>query len=299
MDLWEIRAEIPGDAAEAAELVLLESGCVGWTLLEDAVARRAWVVGIFESRAEAESRWSDLGPGLAPTAPGSPVTRRLPDADWALSYRRHFKSWAFGRLHWVPAWERTTFHPPAGHAVLWLDPGLAFGTGNHETTRLCIERLVEFDSHFGGAQGPAGEGRVIDAGCGSGILALSASLLGFRNVLGFDNDAEAVRVSCENAELNGLSDRVRFMTAALAAGLAGADASLVLANLQADVLANHAQELAGAVAPGGWLEMSGILAAEAAAVREAFAPVAPGWAQDSRTLGEWCDLCLRRPTGRP
>src|ERR1700685_1509504 len=98
MDLWEIRAEIPGGAAEAAELVLLESGCVGWTLLEDAVARRAWVVGIFESRAEAESRWSDLGPGLAPTAPGSPVTRRLPDADWALSYRRHFKSWAFGRL---------------------------------------------------------------------------------------------------------------------------------------------------------------------------------------------------------
>ncbi len=299
MDLWEIRVEIPGDAAEAAELVLLESGCVGWALLEDAVAKRAWVVGIFESRAEAESRWSDLGPGLAPAAPGPPVIRRLPDADWALSYRRHFKSWTFGRLHWVPAWERTTFRPPAGHAVLWLDPGLAFGTGNHETTRLCIERLVEFDSHLGGAPGPSREGLVIDAGCGSGILALSASLLGYRNVVGFDNDAEAVRVSCENAELNGLSDRVRFTTAALTAGLAGADASLVLANLQADVLARHARELAGAVAPGGWLEMSGILAAEAAAVREAFASAAPGWDHDSRTLGEWCDLCLRRPPGRP
>ncbi len=297
MDVWEIRVEIPAEAAEAAELVLLESGCIGWTLLEDAVARRAWIVGIFESRAEAESRWSDLLPVLAPATPGPPAIRQLPDADWAHSYRRHFRSWTFGRLHWVPAWERKTFQPPAGHAVLWLDPGLAFGTGNHETTRLCIERLVEFDAHLGGAPGPARQGRVIDAGCGSGILALSASLLGFRNVVGFDNDAEAVRVSCENAELNGLSDRVWFMTATLTAGLAGADASLVLANIQADVLASHARELAGAVAPGGWLEMSGILAAEAAVVREAFAPFAPGWSHDSRTLGEWCDLCLRRPKG--
>jgi ribosomal protein L11 methyltransferase len=256
-------------------------------------------VGIFESRAAAKSRWSDILPVLAPASPGRPVARRLPPADWALSYRRHFKPWTFGRLHWVPAWERQTFRPPAGHAVLWLDPGLAFGTGNHETTRLCIERLVEFDARLGGAQAQAKDERVVDAGCGSGILALSASLLGFRSVAGFDNDAEAVRVSCENAELNGLSDRVRFMTAALSAGLAGAQASLVLANLQADVLARHASELAGAVAPGGWLEMSGILAAEAAVVREAFAPVAPGWALDSRTLGEWCDLCLKRPPGRP
>ncbi len=299
MDLWEIRAEIPTHAAEAAELALLETGCVGWTLLEDVVLRRAWIVGIFESRDEAESRWTALLPTLPPASPGPPVTRRLPDADWAHSYRPHFKAWTFGRLHWVPAWERDTFRAPPADAVLWLDPGLAFGTGNHETTRLCIERLVDFDAHLGGAPGPARQGRVIDAGCGSGILALSASLLGFRNVVGFDNDAEAVRVSCENAELNGLAGRVRFMTAALTAGLSDGEASLVLANLQADVLARHARELVAAVAPGGWLEMSGILAAEAAVVRNAFAPITPGWAQDSRTLGEWCDLCLRRPGENP
>src|ERR1039458_10010661 len=194
MELWEIRAEIPAGAAEETEIALLESGSGGWTLLEDAVAGRAWIVGIFRAGAEARSRWSELRPALAAAPLGGPRLRRLPDSDWANSYREHFKAWSFGRLHWVPVWERATFRLPAGHSVLWLDPGLAFGTGNHETTRLCIERLVEFESALGGGPG-AGRLRMVDAGCGSGILALSAALLGFGEVCGFDNDPEAVCVS--------------------------------------------------------------------------------------------------------
>jgi ribosomal protein L11 methyltransferase len=295
MELWEIKAEIPAGAAEETELALLESGSGGWTLLEDAVGGRAWIVGIFSAEAEARSRWAELRPAL-PVAPlGGPRARRLPDADWANSYRDHFKAWSFGRLHWVPVWEREAFRLPAGHSVLWLDPGMAFGTGNHETTRLCIERLVEFEAGLFGGAAAAGDIRVVDAGCGSGILALSAALLGFSNVSGFDSDAEAVRISCENAELNGLSARVRFSTASLPQGLGGGGAGLVLANIQADVLVRHSRELAAAVAPGGVLEMSGILAAEIAGVRSAFAEAAPGWAFDSRVLGEWCDGCLRRP----
>ncbi len=295
MELWEIRAEVPADAAEGTELALLESGVGGWTLLEDAVARRAWVVGIFNGEAEAESRWLELLPGL-PTEPmGEARSRRLPEADWANSYREHFKPWTFGRLHWVPVWERGAFRVPAGHSVLWLDPGMAFGTGNHETTRLCIERLVEFEASSAGADGAAKDLRVVDAGCGSGILALSAVLLGFRDVSGFDSDAEAVRISRENAGLNGLSGNVRFATAALPDGLEGVQAGLVLANIQADVLIRHSIGLAAAVAPGGLLAMSGILATEIGAVREAFTAAAPGWVFDSRVLGEWCDACLRRP----
>ncbi|HXQ82255.1 MAG TPA: 50S ribosomal protein L11 methyltransferase [Opitutaceae bacterium] len=297
MELWEIRVEIPAGAADGAELALLETGNGGWTLLEDAVSARAWVVGIFRSESEARSLWARLRPTLPAGTLGRPRTRRLPDADWADSYRAHFKSWAFGRLHWVPVWERGAFRLPAGHSVLWLDPGMAFGTGSHETTRLCIERLVEFEAGLAG--GPAAGGiRVIDAGCGSGILALSAALLGFRDVSGFDADAEAVRVSCENARLNGLSGRVRFSNAALPRGLGRGGAGLVLANLQADVLFRFSRQLAAAVVPGGLLVMSGILAREAAAVRAAFTAAAPGWSFDSRVLGEWCDACLRRPSGR-
>src|SRR5690606_39178015 len=127
----------------------------------------------------------------------------------------------------------------------WLDPGMAFGTGNHETTRLCCERLALYAARCGNA------GRVIDAGCGSGILALSAAKLGFGGVAGFDNDAEAIRVSRENAELNGLAGKVDFYVGDLITGLAGRQAELVLANIQSDVLIRFVEELCRTVAPGG------------------------------------------------
>ena len=295
MELWEIRVEIPAAAAEGTELALLEHGVGEWSLLEDAIATRAWVVGIFHAETEAEAAWAALRPSLPVEPAGEFRPRPLPDTDWANSYRVHFKPWTFGRLHWVPVWERGSFRTPAGHSVLWLDPGLAFGTGNHETTRLCIERLLEFEARMAGGHGSPATRRVLDAGCGSGILALSAALLGFGDVEGFDSDAEAVRVSCENADLNGLSGGVRFSVADLREGLRGAEAQLVMANIQADVLVRHCRELAAAVAPGGLLEMSGILAGEIESVRAAFADAAPGWTFDSRILGEWRDACLRRP----
>jgi len=298
MGLWETRAEIPAGAADETELALLETGIGGWTLLEDAVSARAWIVGIFRSESEARSRWARLRPSLPAGPLGPSRLRRLPDADWANSYREHFKALTFGRLHWVPAWERSAFRLPAGHSVLWLDPGMAFGTGSHETTRLCIQRLVEFEAGLSGGPAAAGDIRVVDAGCGSGILSLSAALLGFSKVSGFDADAEAVRISRENARLNGLSGRVRFSRAALPRGLGRGGAGLLLANIQADVLVRFSRELAAAVAPGGLLVMSGVLASEVAAVRAAFAAAAPGWAFDSRVLGEWRDACLRRPPGR-
>jgi len=297
MELWETKAEIDAADAEAAELALLESGCDGWSLLEDAIGRRAWIIGIFRSEAEAQSRWSELAPALTATPLGPRAVRRLPDADWRNSYRDHFKAWAFGRLHWVPVWERPAFQLPGGHSALWLDPGMAFGTGNHETTRLCIERLVEFEGSLPGGAAAAARMSVVDAGCGSGILALSACLLGFGDVSGFDNDAEAVRVSLENSELNSLAGRVRFAVAGLPEGLGNGQWGVVLANIQADVLVRHARALASSVVPGGLLAMSGILATEAGMVRQAFAELTPGWAFSSRALGEWCDVSLVRPAG--
>ena len=218
------------------------------------------------------------------------LVRELPDEDWKNSYKAHFKAWKFGRLNWVPVWERETFVLPAGEEVLWLDPGMAFGTGNHETTRLCCERLALFAATNGNSVG------VIDAGCGSGILALSAAKLGFGRVAGFDNDPEAIRVSEENAVLNGLAGRVEFYVGDLVTGFAGGrTAGLVLANIQADVLMRFVKELCAAVAPGGQLVLSGILSQELETVRAEFATLAMGWRVESRVLGEWADLALTRP----
>jgi ribosomal protein L11 methyltransferase len=291
MSLFENRVEIALPAVDGIDEVLLELGQDAWSVVENVIEKRAWLVGIFPSAAEARERWHELKPLLpeGSVAGAAAIVRELGNADWRDSYKAHFRAWQFGRLHWVPEWERETFRLPEGHAVLWLDPGLAFGTGNHETTRLCVERLVAL-----AGRGDT-NGQVIDAGCGSGILALSAAKLGFRDVIGFDNDPEAVRVSEENAALNGLGGAVRFGLGDLVSGLAGVNARVVLANILADVLMRFAEPLVDAVAPGGTLVLSGILASEGEKVQAAFLAVAPDWRQDSRTLGEWCDVVLTRP----
>ena len=294
MPLFELKAEIPPAAANAADDILLEHGFENWSVLEDVIVKRAWLAGIAEDEAVTQAQWNELAPllaaaGIEPVA--GPTARALGDADWRDSYKAHFHAWQFGRLHWVPVWEREKFVLPPGEAVLWLDPGLAFGTGNHETTRLCVERLVTLTEEHGTG------GRVVDAGCGSGILALSAALLGYRDVHGFDNDPEAIRVSEENAAFNGLTGRVHFQVGDLISGLAGEEgrADVLLANIQADVLMRFASALVAAVAPGGTLVLSGILAGENAQVRTTFEELAPRWSVNARVMGEWSDVVLTRP----
>lgn len=291
MELAEIKIEIPPAAVTDADNVLLELGIAGWSVLEDVVARRAWIVGIFADEPEVRARWEELQPllaGVGVTLLSKPVHQVLADADWKESYKIHFKAWRFGSLHWVPIWERAAFQLPAGEQVLWLDPGMAFGTGNHETTRLVVERLVKLAEMRGTA------GRVIDAGCGSGILALSAAKLGYQDIVAFDNDSLSVDVSKENAVMNELAGRVDFFVGDLVSGLAGRQAELVLANIQSDVLMMFKAQLLGAVAPNGVLVLSGILAQELAQVRDVFATAATGWTVESRVMGEWSDLVLIR-----
>ena len=296
MDLVEIKVEIPSSAMDVTDDLLLELGVEGWSLLEDVIVKRAWLVGVFTSPAEAKLRWEELRPMLPVSPMAKEEIKILAEADWRDSYKAHFKPWRFGRLHWVPAWERGKYQVPAGDEVLWLDPGLAFGTGNHETTRLCVERLVAVEAAMAVKGRDKAGVRVIDAGCGSGILALSAAKLGFRQILGFDNDPEAVRVSEENAELNGLEGRVAFSVGDLVTGLTDQQADVLLANILANVLIEFAPQLVAAVAPGGVLILSGILAKENGEVRTAYAKAAPSWRMDFREMGEWSDVELTKPS---
>lgn len=297
MSLWEYRIEIEPARVEEVDALMQGLELEGWNLLEDVIVKRAWIQGIGPDKAELDRHWAGILQGLAESAVphlSAPVVSMLADQDWKESYKAHFKAWRFGPLHWVPEWEKATYTVPAGESVLWLDPGLAFGTGNHETTRLCCEDLVAFAAERSGRRGEAGRS-VIDAGCGSGILALSAALLGLAPVSGFDNDPEAVRVSGENAVANGLLGRVVFELGDLQTGFRARQADLVLANIQADVLMRFHDSLLQAVAPQGWLVLSGILAHELDSVRACFVKAAPGWRVATRVMGEWSAVQLVRP----
>jgi len=293
--MFQIEAIIPADVAEALEEYLYALPPPPPWMVQQARDEDPFrLFGWFESEDEARLGWAALCNDF-PSIPAEPKVTVLADCDWKDAYKAHFKPWSHRGLHWIPEWERGVFVPPVGEAALHLDPGMAFGTGDHPTTRLCAEAVLDARDLW---QGTLGGRRVSDAGCGSGILALSAAALGFGVVDGFDNDPEAVRISKENADLNGLGRRVRFFDGDLNSGFGGRTFDLVLANILAHVLCAHSELLLKAVAPGGILALSGILDKELAATAEHFTREAArlGIAMETKTaiLGEWGAVYLKR-----
>lgn len=189
---------------------------------------------------------------------------RVRHEDWAESWKKHFPPLEIGReLLLRPSWSRRK--PRAGQAVLTLDPGLSFGTGQHATTAFCLKQLVTFRDH----QAPQS---CLDVGTGSGILALAAARLGYAPVRAFDFDPIAVAIARGNAATNGLQEAVQI-TRADATRLPTKPRrryTLVCANLLADLLVNASDRLLAHVAPTGRLVVAGILRSEFAAVRQAY-----------------------------
>ena len=207
----------------------------------------------------------------------------LPDEDWRFSYRRHFKTETIGRrLVVIPEWEVSDWKgdgstPPRETIV--MDPGLAFGTGRHETTKACLEFIDELASELRGAS-------FLDMGCGSGILSIAAAKLGFCPVRGFDVDREAVTVAAENVARNSVS--VAFDHFALGRGQTPPGGTVrhdvVAANILGPLLIRFAGEVSASV--GSRLIASGILSELYPDVVAAYA--ARGLSEVShRTLGEW------------
>lgn len=294
--MWEIKVEVNPTQAERLDEFLAETEAEGWHVYAEAYGGKASLIGYFEDESAARTAWADLKGNLPREIElGEPEFKAVEDQDWKEAYKEHFHPWQFGSLHWVPVWERETFQVPEGGDVVWLDPGMAFGTGNHETTRLCAERLIECAREWKREGRDLAQMEVLDAGCGSGILAVSAVKCGFEKVGGFDNDPVAVETSEENAELNGLAGQIDFYEGDLVTGLEGKSADLLLANIQADVLCRHARDLKRGVRSGGRLILSGILASELEYVRDAFVGVFPEAAISSRELGEWADLLVEVP----
>jgi ribosomal protein L11 methyltransferase len=230
-----------------------------------------------EETADAKQRLSDAMALVGVSAPLSYAV--IPDEDWKLSYRRHFTTERIGaRLVVRPPWEPE----PAEGVVLTLDPGLAFGTGKHETTRACLG-FVDALSASGGS--------FLDMGCGSGILSIAAAKLGYSPVAGFDVDQEAVDASVENAALNGAAaEFFRYgLGAAVRRELPCAD--LVAANILGPLLIRFADEIVPCVKRH--LIISGILNELYPEVLAAY--TARGLTEVSRTvIGEWTTGLLIR-----
>ncbi len=209
----------------------------------------------------------------------------LPPEDYAASWRKSWKPFRLRRgaraFLLQPPWAQSD--PEENEVPLHLEPGGAFGSGRHATTRTCLGVALE--------RVRGGE-RVLDAGCGSGILAVGALLLGARSALGFDVDAVAAQKSQELAQDNGVADRARFVAGGFEA-LPKETFDVVFANIYSDVIQAHAESLRDALAPRGWFAFSGCPIHHLEATRRAIQS-APLHIEEERLRGRWMTFVGRR-----
>ena len=198
------------------------------------------------------------------------------EEDWATAWKQYYKPVRIGaRLVVCPSWE--SCEPQPHEIVMRLDPGMAFGTGTHETTRLCLKMLDKFD--------PAGK-RVLDVGCGSGILAIAAILLGAASAEGIDIDETAVNSAMENAALNNVD--ASFQLGDLAHGVGGSY-DIIFANIVADALVKLAPDIPALLSPGGVFIAGGIIENSEGEVRAAFERAGMQIIYDARE-NDWVSL---------
>ncbi len=210
---------------------------------------------------------------------GKIVTRRVAREDWSESWKRHFKALEIGPTLLIkPGWVRRRARK--GQAVVVLDPGLSFGTGNHPTTEYCLRALAA--GRRDGAQS------FWDVGTGSGILAIAAAKLGYAPVVAMDFDAEAVRVARENARRNRVQARVRIGRGDITriALREGRKYDFICANLISNLLLAEKAGIVGRLRAGGTLVLAGILKGEFGQIRKAYEGAGLRLAH-GRTEGEW------------
>jgi ribosomal protein L11 methyltransferase len=194
----------------------------------------------------------------------------------------------------VSLWHWEIYAIPHNQWEIYLDAEMAFGTGNHETTKLCLARMVDFRNLF---KHSLFLKKMIDVGCGSGILSLAAAKLGFGSVYGFDEDPNAIKISEKNARENDIAS-IEFKLAGIHAGILGRQADLIVANILAPTLIAHAPVLVNTIRQYGILSLSGILKEEVETVKSGFNPlVERHWncsLSNTKIMGQWAEIAYVR-----
>lgn len=270
MPWLQIKARITDAEAPQMEQLFQSAGAVSVTLLDaedeavfqlDPDTTPLWqqtlLCALFEEGANADNIMATVTAGSR-LQESDLLTEKIADQDWERAWMADFKPMRFGNRLWVcPSWSE----PPDREAVnIMLDPGLAFGSGTHPTTALCLEWL---DSQ------QLINKSVIDYGCGSGILAIAAALLGASRVVAVDNDPQAVTASGNNRDMNGVS--AELMTVHLP-GEAHPPADVVVANILSGPLAELTPVLTSLTKPGGTLILSGVLSEQTETLMDSYAP---------------------------
>lgn len=276
MPWLQLTIEITPDDAELFSDLLTDMGASAVTLQDSAdqplyepppgetpLWSRTRVIGLFDATADIDHIVDHIRRTIAPNPLPDCRVSPLEDKDWEREWMDNFKPMSFGERLWiVPSWSQ----PPEPDAVnILLDPGLAFGTGTHPTTALCLQWLDAHSTAHGGFT----YDEVIDYGCGSGILAIAAALLGAKHVWAVDNDPQALIATRDNATKNAVTERIE---AVLPEGLPDINTPLLLANILAGPLMEFAERFAGYVSPGGHIVLSGILSEQAEQVAACYRP---------------------------
>ncbi len=273
----EMAVEVSGDVQEIVGVILTDvAGCHGYATTTSAVT------GYLPVDDRLENTLLALKAALAevPGVPSEITVRFVAEEDWATAWKQYFKPQRIGqRIVVKPTWEE--FTPEGDDLILQIDPGMAFGTGLHATTRLCL-RALEANVKPGI--------KVADVGTGSGILAVGAALLGAAQVEAVDNDPLAVRVAQENVDVNGVQDRVHCYEADTPPP---GTFAIVVANILADVILGMASSLVAAIEPGGLLIASGIIERSADDVQKGLT-AAGLTVEEVTTEGEWVAILARR-----
>ena len=305
MDEWiEVLLIVPATVAETVGFVLAEMGSEGVTLEnreldtfvppdpEEMVSENLEVRAYFPQPKDSAAllgtihqRMLELAPSFPGWEPQTPSFMVVRNEDWAEGWKQHFPTTRISRRLVVrPSWE--AFTPQSDDVVIEIDPGMAFGTGTHGTTRLCLEAVA---AAFESAVPPR---RVLDVGTGSGILAIAAAAYGAEEIVACDIDADACAIAFENAILNQVDEKISFTIAPLEELEGSFD--LVLANILAEENIRLAEALLARLAPGGRLVLSGILIEKEEMVITAFNAYGLGVPEISHNE-DWSCLLYRRP----
>ena len=280
-----LTVDVPEPEAERVEALLWDAGATGLEIRDREAPPmpgvrgpspgEAIVVAWFEDREPAEAALADVK-AWVPAVRGA--FEEAPDTDWSMAWRSRIRSTRVGHLWVGPPWET----PPEGVVALTIEPKMAFGTGDHPTTSLCLAAVEAFcAAHPGGS--------VLDVGTGTGVLALMARKLGAGHVVGVDNDPMSVTLAGENAALNGIGG-VQLSGATLDAVDGRFD--LVVANILANTLVELAPALVGHAR--GRLVLAGVLIHQEDEVREAFER-AGAVSDGGGRSGDWIRLDFRVP----